>query len=53
MHFYKTTLRYPKGVIAIILVMNVFFGWQMGKVKMNNSIEALLPKSCRIFNTQM
>lgn len=31
MRFYQTILGYPKTVIAIILAVTLFFGWQAGK----------------------
>ncbi|NOX87987.1 MAG: RND family transporter [Calditrichaeota bacterium] len=43
MKFYNTILRFPKSVIGIILLLTLFFGWEMQKVKIDNSIIALLP----------
>jgi predicted RND superfamily exporter protein len=44
MRFYETILRYPKSVVALILLVTLFFGWHARKVELNNSIEELLPQ---------
>lgn len=44
MRFYNLVLKYPKSVIGIILLITLFFTWQMRHVKLNNSISELLPE---------
>jgi len=45
MRFFEAVLRYPKNVIALILLVTMFLGWHARKVELNNSIEELLPQS--------
>ncbi len=45
MRFYETILRFPKSVIALIVLITLFFGWHARKVELNNSLEQLLPQS--------
>ncbi len=44
MKFYQAILRRPKMVIGAIVLITLFFGWQMSKVELNNSIMELLPE---------
>ncbi len=45
MQFYTVVLRHPRSVIALSLLITLFFGWHMRKVELNNSIEELLPEN--------
>lgn len=44
MQYYRLILRYPRSVMGVILAITLLFAWQMRKVSLNNSIEALLPE---------
>ncbi len=40
--FYRYVLRFPRSVIALVLAVTIFFGWQAGNIEFNNSIESVL-----------
>lgn len=41
----KKIFKRPKLVISIVLVITVFFAWQIPNVKFNNNLEVFLPES--------
>lgn len=44
MRFYRFVLKYPRSVIAAIAAVTLFFGWQMRRLELNNSVAILLPE---------
>src|SRR6056297_2025747 len=41
----KKTLKKPRLVIAIVLILTVFFAWQIPDVKFNNNLKVFLPET--------
>ncbi len=45
MRFFELIIRHPKKTIGVVVLVSLFFGWQMRKVELDNSIEELLPEN--------